>query len=57
MMGRLIILAVAIVIAGFLSGGVYQISAGQSGSYVVNRYTGSVSYCNTDCRPLSFRNP
>jgi hypothetical protein len=41
-MERLVILAVALVIAGFLSGGVYQVSAGQSGSYITNRLTGSV---------------
>jgi hypothetical protein len=55
-MERLIILALAIVTGGFLCGGIYQVSAGQAGSYVVNRFTGSVSYCNTDCHALLNRN-
>jgi hypothetical protein len=40
------ILAAAIVISGFLIGGIYDISAGQFGSYKINKFTGTVSQCS-----------
>jgi hypothetical protein len=42
-MDRLIILAIAIVIAGFLYGGIYAVSgSGSAFPVVVNRFTGQV---------------
>lgn len=41
-----LILAGAIVVAGLLAGGVYEASSGgNSNVFVVNKYTGTVSYC------------
>jgi hypothetical protein len=45
-MDRLMILAVAIVIAGALSGGVYSASGSYSNAIVINRFTGTVWNCN-----------
>lgn len=46
-MDRLYILAIAIVIAGALSGGVYSVSArGNAGIAVINRFTGSTWGCD-----------
>jgi hypothetical protein len=44
-MDRLIILAIAIAIAGGLSGGVYSVSGGNGSSFVINRFTGAAWYC------------
>lgn len=45
-MDRLYILAAALVLAGFLSGGIYTASGGGNGaSIVVNRFTGAGWYC------------
>lgn len=46
-MDRMFFLAIAIVIAGFLNGGVYSMATGPNdGLMVVNRFTGSVWTCN-----------
>ena len=54
-MDRLIILAIAIVIAGALSGGLYSISGTGNGmSMVINRFTGTVWNCTIlDCHQLA----
>jgi len=45
-MDRLIILAVALVIAGFLNGGgLYTVSNGQATTHIINRFTGAGWYC------------
>jgi hypothetical protein len=56
-MDRLLMLAIAIVIAGALSGGVYSIAgSGTGNSVVINRFTGKVWTCNLiACDPLEFR--
>lgn len=50
----LTVICAAIVIAGFLSGGIYSISAsGQGTAYVANRFTGKVWYCYSGaCSPI-----
>jgi hypothetical protein len=55
-MDRLYILAIAIVIAGALSGGVYSVTTmGNNGSAVINRFTGSTWACdNTGCIRLRY---
>jgi hypothetical protein len=55
-MDRLLILAMAIVIAGALSGGLYTTS-GSNGVYVVNRFTGSAWFCGLGtCIPFKYSN-
>jgi hypothetical protein len=56
-MDRLVILAVAIVIAGALSGGLYTATGqGTGGAIVVNRFTGNGWYCAALlCFPLERR--
>ena len=55
-MDRLVILAVAIVIAGGLSGGIYTTVGTQGTSMIVNRFTGSAWNCIVDsCSPARFR--
>jgi hypothetical protein len=53
-MDRLYILAIAIVIAGALSGGVYSVAGtGTGGSIMFNRFTGSSWYCAApECFPV-----
>ena len=53
-MDRLFILAIAIVIAGALSGGVYTSAGSGSGGVVItNKFTGSSTFCATTvCRPM-----
>ena len=60
-MDRLIILAMAIVMAGALSGvsgGLYSIAGTGTGtSVVINRFTAKAWTCNVlFCEPLAFRN-
>jgi hypothetical protein len=55
---RVLVLSVAIIIAGFLSGGVYQITGTGTvgGMAVLNRFTGSVWGCDpTYCSPVRYR--
>jgi hypothetical protein len=56
-MYRLYVLAIAIVIAGGLCGGVYSISGtGQGMTMVINRFTGKVWSCNIlACAPVEFK--
>lgn len=36
----------------FLSGGFYETTGAEKGSYVVNKFTGSVKFCwGTNCQP------
>jgi hypothetical protein len=57
-MDRMTVFAVGLVIAGLLSGGIYQISDAGTGSYaVVNRFTGSTWFCAGNCRPQKYENP
>jgi hypothetical protein len=53
-MANTLILASAILIAGFLAGGRYTATANQTGAFVVDRFTGSVAFCGAlePCRPL-----
>jgi|tagenome__1003787_1003787.scaffolds.fasta_scaffold20949336_5 hypothetical protein len=44
-MDRLIILAIALVIASVLNGGIYTVSGGQATTHIINRFTGSGWYC------------
>jgi hypothetical protein len=47
-MDRLYVLAIAILLSGILSGGVYTIAAAGNGStLVMNRFTGSVLFCSS----------
>jgi hypothetical protein len=56
-MDRLIILAVAVAIAGVLSGGIYAVSgAGAPNAFVVNRFTGSVWICSYNCQQVPYKN-
>jgi hypothetical protein len=60
-MDRLIILAMAIVMAGALSGasgGLYSVAGTGTGtSVVINRFTAKAWTCNVlFCEPLAFRN-
>lgn len=50
---RLMILAIAIVIAGALSGGLYT-TTGDNSAYVVNRFTGHVWFCGFECKALKY---
>jgi hypothetical protein len=58
--GPTIILAIALVIAGFLVGGRYTAVAvsGAEVAYavVVDRFTGSADICSSTCRPIPFKN-
>ena len=56
-MDRLFIFAIAIVLAGFLSGGVYSVAdSGNTGAVIVNRFTGNGWYCGLlGCSPLTFK--
>ncbi|MGY3075350.1 hypothetical protein ACVWZZ_001721 [Bradyrhizobium sp. LM6.10] len=56
-MDRLFVLAGAIVLAGFLSGGVYSVTGGERGnSTIINRFTGSVWGCTIlECTPTAFK--
>lgn len=53
-MDRLVILAGALVLAGFLSGDLYTATGqGTGGAIVVNRFTGNGWYCGAmNCFPL-----
>jgi hypothetical protein len=54
-MDRLYILAIAIVIAGSLSGGFYSVTGMGNGSAVINRFTGSTWACDySGCVRLRF---
>lgn len=44
-MDRLYILAAALALAGFLSGGIYTVTGSLGNAVVINRFTGSVWYC------------
>jgi hypothetical protein len=51
-----LILAVAVVLAGFLSGGIYTTSGTQFVSNVTNRFTGSTWKCSmSECSQLADR--
>jgi hypothetical protein len=53
MMDRLYIIAIAVVIVGALSGGVYSVAGmGNSGSIVINRFTGACDL--TGCMKLRY---
>lgn len=56
-MDRLMILAIALLFAGFLSGGIYTTSPqGNAGAVIVNRFTGNGWYCGaTNCFRLNWR--
>jgi hypothetical protein len=56
MMDRLYIIAIAVVIVGALSGGVYSVAGmGNSGSIVINRFTGKTWACDlTGCMKLRY---
>jgi hypothetical protein len=55
-MDRLYVLAIAIVIAGALSGGVYSVSGANGSAHIVNRFTGSTWYCGaTTCLRAAYR--
>lgn len=61
-MDRLVILAVAIVVAGALSGaggGIYSVAGTGTGTaMIVNRFTAKVWTCNISyCEPMAFRDP
>jgi hypothetical protein len=52
------ILAAAIVMAGFLIGGRYipaTASGGQSGIYIVDRFTGAAWHCWPNCERVEYR--
>jgi hypothetical protein len=57
-MGRVIVLAVAIALAGFVSGGIYTASSnGASGGVtIMNRFTGTVWSCFGSCEPVQYKN-
>jgi hypothetical protein len=57
-MDRLIILALAIVVAGFLNGGVYAVSGGGSAFPIVMiRFTGQVWSCSVvACSTVKYAN-
>jgi hypothetical protein len=40
-----LILAVAIIVGGFLAGGRYATSGSGNAGYIVDRYTGSITVC------------
>lgn len=56
-MDRLFILAAALVVAGFLSGGLYTVAGqGTGGALVVNRFTGNGWYCGAmNCFRMNWR--
>jgi hypothetical protein len=57
-MDRMIIFGVAVVIGGFLVGGIYQISDAGTGSYaIVNKFTGSTWFCAGGCKFQKYENP
>jgi len=57
-MDKLFVLATAIALAGFLSGGLYQLApngGSAGGSKVLNRLTGSVWDCDyRECSPIKY---
>ncbi len=56
-MDRLLILAIVIVIAGALSGGVYSVSGtGNGTALIVNRLSGNTWLCGLSCSPIRFNN-
>jgi len=57
-MDRLFVLAAALVVAGFLSGGIYTASSnGQGFTMVVNRFNGNVVACSVAaCGPVKNTN-
>ncbi len=54
-MDRLYILAVALVLAGFLSGGIYTVTGAGNSGIIVNRFTGNAWDCFGLCKPIPFR--
>lgn len=55
-MDRLYILAIALVLAGAMSGGVFSVSHGNGNSTIINRFTGKGWFCNLRvCYPLETR--
>ncbi len=55
-MGRLTIIALALAIAGLLSGGIYSVSSsGLSTAIVINRFTGAAWSCSVTCEPIETR--
>lgn len=55
-MDRLAIIALAIVIAGLLSGGVYSVSSsGLSTAIIINRFTGAAWSCSVVCELIETR--
>jgi hypothetical protein len=56
-MGRIFILAIAIVAAGALSGGFYSVTTmGNTGATVINRFTGDAWVCDyTGCVKLQYK--
>jgi hypothetical protein len=57
-MDRLLVFAIAIVIAGALNGGLYTATGqGTGGAIIVNRFTGNGWYCGAlQCFPLKWNN-
>jgi hypothetical protein len=57
-MDRVIVLAVALVMAGFVSGGIYTASSnGASGGVtIMNRFTGTAWSCFNSCEPVQYKN-
>jgi hypothetical protein len=53
-MDRIYILAIAIVIAGALDGGLYAVSGGSGASHMVNRFAGKTWYCRDHLLPNRF---
>ena len=52
-MANTLILAAAIVIAGFLAGGRYSVSGTPSGAFLVDKFTGATTFCAlTTCKAV-----
>lgn len=53
-----LIVGIAIVIGGFLAGGRYATTPGGTGAaFVIDRFTGAVSFCSfTDCKMVENSN-
>ena len=56
-MDKLFILAAAILLAGFLSGGIYTVAGTQGSTTIVNRFTGKAWFCAAKtCYPIEYSN-
>ncbi len=51
-----IVLAVALILAAFIQGGIYEFdSVGTGGGFRVNKFTGSVAFCaGAECFPANW---